>query len=580
MIDALFQGRTTRQAVHLRVRWLVQFALFALAVVAACTILVAGLNYSQLPLDAPPLVESTPGQLAVWMADQSGEEAPESLLGQYAHNWARQRGEENLDLTVLLNAVRDGLAVIYWLIAALGLVGAVGLLRLMPWSRAALMVMLIGLDALLFIVPPLAGDTALPNLLRTIVAVLLVLLFSPGRVTKLLGFVVVLSALLVAWETLKAFGASVDYRIVLPRPDWTHQTYPTLAETLAALESRDLDAVMADSNDLEEMAPSFTGGAAARDYSYPSLRLLNELDTDVSILGLPVIPAFPGRLGIVVREEDAATVASIEGLIGKTVGAVAGEFAEAKYLALPRSLVLLDLSISDDLNLPHLQSMAESLLQPARRNGPVLLLRILAQAGLFTWTEALVGFGSGALLGFLLGAVFAHSRLMERGLLPYVVASQTVPILAFAPMVVIWLGANWMAVAVISAYLTFFPVTINTMRGLQSPHPTAVELMRSYAASPWTIMWKLRFPAALPYIFTALKVSATASVVGAIIGELPSGIRDGLGGAILNFNQYYISDPSKLWAAILVAASVGIVFFVIVNVVERLVLPAHLHGSE
>jgi NitT/TauT family transport system permease protein len=85
-------------------------------------------------------------------------------------------------------------------------------------------------------------------------------------------------------------------------------------------------------------------------------------------------------------------------------------------------------------------------------------------------------------------------------------------------------------------------------------------------------MWKLRFPAALPYIFTALKISATASVVGAIIGELPSGIREGLGGAILNFNQYYTSDPAKLWAAILIAALVGISFFAVVSFVERLTL--------
>ena len=137
---------------------------------------------------------------------------------------------------------------------------------------------------------------------------------------------------------------------------------------------------------------------------------------------------------------------------------------------------------------------------------------------------------------------------MERGLLPYVVASQTVPILAIAPMVVIWLGASQLSVAVIAAYLTFFPVTINTMRGMQSPEAAQVELMRSYASNRWTIMWKLRFPAALPYIFTALKVSATASVVGAIIGELPSGIGDGLGRAILDFSSDYsmISTPKPV----------------------------------
>lgn len=96
--------------------------------------------------------------------------------------------------------------------------------------------------------------------------------------------------------------------------------------------------------------------------------------------------------------------------------------------------------------------------------------------------------------------------------------------------------------------------------------------MRSYAATRWETLWKLRFPAALPYIFTALKISATSSVVGAIIGELPSGIRDGLGGAILNFNQYYITGPERLWATIVMAAAVGIIFFASVTLAERLAL--------
>jgi NitT/TauT family transport system permease protein len=254
------------------------------------------------------------------------------------------------------------------------------------------------------------------------------------------------------------------------------------------------------------------------------------------------------------------------------VGAVAGDYAETKYLSLPRSLMLVNLDITNNLKLPHLQSIAVSLLQPARRNGPVLLIRILAEAALFTWTEAAIGFVSGALLGFLLGTLFAHSRLMERGLLPYVVASQTVPILAIAPMIVNWLGPSSASVAVIAAYLTFFPVTINTLRGLTAPSSNTLELMHSYAANWWTILWKLRFPAALPYIFTALKVSATTSVVGAIVGELPTGISAGLGGAITNFSQYYVTSPPKLWAAVFIAALVGIGFFVGVTLLEHVVL--------
>lgn len=238
-----------------------------------------------------------------------------------------------------------------------------------------------------------------------------------------------------------------------------------------------------------------------------------------------------------------------------------------------------DWKIASDLNLPHVWTIGQSFAEPARRNGPPLI-NLLVSAGLFTFREAVTGFLFGTLLGLLLGVVFAHSNLLERGLMPYVVASQTVPILAIAPMVIIWLKAGWVSVAVISAYLTFFPVTINTLRGLRSPDPVAVELMRSYAASNWQTLWKLRFPAALPYIFTALKVSATASVVGAIIGELPSGIRDGLGGAILNFNQYYITGPEKLWASILVTAVVGIGFYLIISGLEKIVLANHYRSVD
>jgi len=166
------------------------------------------------------------------------------------------------------------------------------------------------------------------------------------------------------------------------------------------------------------------------------------------------------------------------------------------------------------------------------------------------------------------------------------VASQTIPILAVAPMVVVWVNPrlppslkDWGAVAVIAAYLTFFPVTINTMRGLTSVDPRALELMRSYAAPNWKVLWKLRVPTALPFIFAALKIAAPASVVGAIIGELPASIQNGLGGAILNFNQYYVTAPQRLWATNLIAALLGITFFLLVLLAERLVVrraPEHV----
>ena len=236
-------------------------------------------------------------------------------------------------------------------------------------------------------------------------------------------------------------------------------------------------------------------------------------------------------------------------------------------------------TVASDLNMPHVWDVAAAFFEPAQRNGPPLGF-VLVNAGIFTFREAFGGFVFGAVLGLGLAIVFVHSPLLERALVPYVVASQTVPIIAIAPVVVIWLRGGWLAVAVISAYLTFFPVTIAGLRGLRSPDPRALELMRSYASSWRDVLFKVRLPAAAPYLFAAFKVAATASVVGAIIGELPSGIRDGLGGAILNFNQFYVSGPPKLWAAIIVAAVVGIGFFALVRAAEVLFLRGRAASSD
>jgi len=232
----------------------------------------------------------------------------------------------------------------------------------------------------------------------------------------------------------------------------------------------------------------------------------------------------------------------------------------------------------NERSMPHIHHILGQLFEPSRRNGPPLVT-VLLQAALFTAREAALGFVLGASTGFVLGVALAHSRLLERGLLPYIVASQTIPILAIAPMVVVWLGAGLFSVAIIAAYLTFFPVTINTLRGLRSADPRAHELMDSYAANRRSVLWKLRVPASMPYLFTALKISAPASVVGAIIGELPSSIQGGLGGAILNYNQYYITSPASLWATNVVAAALGISFFGVVLLAERLVVhraPEHV----
>jgi NitT/TauT family transport system permease protein len=226
-------------------------------------------------------------------------------------------------------------------------------------------------------------------------------------------------------------------------------------------------------------------------------------------------------------------------------------------------------------NMPHIHDMLNALTEPLQPGGPPLI-QLEWHWALFTMKEAFLGFVIGGLVGFGLAVLLAHSVLLRRGLLPYIVVSQTVPILAVAPMVVVGLGTKgvtpWVSVSVIAAYLTFFPVAMNTLRGLLSPKPRDLELMRSYAADRRSVLWKLRMPASLPFVFSALKISATASVIGAIIGETPASIQDGLGGAIVNFNQYYATGPERLWATNIICAALGFAFFGIVVLVEHLVL--------
>ncbi len=237
-------------------------------------------------------------------------------------------------------------------------------------------------------------------------------------------------------------------------------------------------------------------------------------------------------------------------------------------------------AFASDLNLPHWFAILGALAGPVQRNAEETLGQFLAGAAFYTWREAAIGFVLGAVLGLVLATIFVHSRLMERAFVPYVVASQTIPIVALAPMIVYAVGPNVGAVVIIATYLTFFPVTIAMIRGLRSPDPRALELMRSYAAGRWEVYRKVRLPASLPYLFTALKIAATASIVGAIIGEGPGGIPDGLGRAIINFNQYYITGPEKLWGSILVSAVLGISFFALIRVAEVLVLRGRPGAAE
>jgi NitT/TauT family transport system permease protein len=187
-----------------------------------------------------------------------------------------------------------------------------------------------------------------------------------------------------------------------------------------------------------------------------------------------------------------------------------------------------------------------------------------------TGLESLLGLLLGTALGLVIATVFVHSRILESAFLPYVVASQTVPVIALAPIVIGIMGISLAAKVVIAAYLVFFSVTVSLVKGFKSTEPLAYDLMRSYAASTWQVYWKLRLPAALPFLFTGLKVGATASLVGAIIAELPFGSSSGLGARLLVATTY--GETIAWWSTMLAAAVLGMVGFAAISGLERLVV--------
>ncbi|MCY4193345.1 MAG: ABC transporter permease [bacterium] len=243
---------------------------------------------------------------------------------------------------------------------------------------------------------------------------------------------------------------------------------------------------------------------------------------------------------------------------------------------------------TDDLNMPPVSEIFGQFGETPGGQDQIYA-RILFGEALFTLREAFAGFLVGLVIGMVIALALAQWRRLEQGLLPYVVASQTVPLIAIAPIIVIWGRKNfdvfpwewqdWMSVSVIATYLTFFPVAVNGLRGLQSPRPENQELMASYAATWWQALWRLRLPASLPYLFAALKIAATASIVGAIVGEISAGVEGGLGRRILREAFNYTTGPDRLFASVLGAAVLGIFVFLVVTGVERLVVGRHGGGA-
>jgi NitT/TauT family transport system permease protein len=196
---------------------------------------------------------------------------------------------------------------------------------------------------------------------------------------------------------------------------------------------------------------------------------------------------------------------------------------------------------------------------------------LLFHAGV-TLSATLLGFLLGMLLGVVLAVGVVHSRVLDRGLLPWIVASQTIPILAIAPMAVVVLGSlgypPLVSKAVISMYLCFFPVAIGMVKGLRSPEVLQLDLMRTYSATPSQLLHKLRLPAAVPFLFASAKVAIATSLVGAIVGELPTGAQAGLGARLLQGS--YFGQTVQIWSALVMASLLGVALVAAVSLAERI----------
>ena len=207
-------------------------------------------------------------------------------------------------------------------------------------------------------------------------------------------------------------------------------------------------------------------------------------------------------------------------------------------------------------------------------NKAVTSKRSLVYHAWITLSATLLGFAMGAALGILLAIGIVHNRAMDRSLMPWVIASQTIPILAIAPMIIVVLNAvgisGLMPKALISTYLSFFPVVVGMVKGLRSPERIELDLMHTYNASPAQTFRKLRWPASMPYLFTSLKVAVAISLVGAIVGELPTGAVAGLGARLLAGSYY--GQTVQIWAALFMAAGVAALLVVAVGLAHGLVL--------
>jgi NitT/TauT family transport system permease protein len=236
---------------------------------------------------------------------------------------------------------------------------------------------------------------------------------------------------------------------------------------------------------------------------------------------------------------------------------------------------------ANDQAMPHVWEMGQRLFEDESRTSDRKVWQVVLAGAWYSFRLAFTGFVLGTAVGVALAAVMARFGVVRRGLLPYLVVSQTVPLIALAPLVVSWGGKlhlggwewpRWLSVAVLGAFLAFFPVAVGTLRGLESASATSLELMRSFAATGTQTMRSLRFPSAVPHIMPALKLAGAASVIGVVVAEISTASRGGIGRLILEYSRQATGDPAKVYAALAGAAVLGLSMAGVVAVVEHVVM--------
>ncbi|MCC6854738.1 MAG: ABC transporter permease subunit [Microbacteriaceae bacterium] len=243
---------------------------------------------------------------------------------------------------------------------------------------------------------------------------------------------------------------------------------------------------------------------------------------------------------------------------GFVVGAVDGETGSG-VMILPRT---------NDRAMPHLWEMGARLFQSTSGGSTPPLIVPVVTAALTTLGIAAVGWLIGVAVGVILGVVMQRYRLAEWGLLPWIVVSQTVPLIAFAPLLAS-IGSQidrggfpwpqWLSVAVIASYLAFFPVAIGVLRGLETPDRIHLDLMRSYASGYWSTLFRLRLPAAVPHLLPALRLAAASAVLGAVVAEVSIGMRGGIGRMLIQLAGQASSDPAAPWGPTFGSIALGLV---------------------